>query len=458
MDSQGKNKIDQLFGDGLREARVAVPESLWGGIAGQMEQDRLRKRVFWARIGTAASVLLLLGIGTFWATSSGIFGDQPVSLTNMNVISLPYADGTSTQNPADFRFEDANSIASANRVAADDQSTGTVPIRVVAPLDGAVAETPAEIKEAVGKAWLAKIAPVTKLGMPIRFASKANPGQVPAGRDLLRTREQVNLLREAFLNSLPLSENAAEKQEGVLKVNERMQDRFAVAPGDELPKSNEADSRWAFGGAFGPDVSFASQTPVEPSLVGRAASKAALPDDPATAPKKLSDPVMTYAAGARVNYNINKRFGLQSGLTYASRSTNVEAAVQELGEAEKYSTNHQVSYLEVPLSLRYNVISGKRMSYYVASGLSANLFLNYNTELETEQGTIAARRTSDEGEVFLPSQANLLISTGVQYRLFDKLSLNLEPAFRYGFATNNYAFSQSDPMSFGLTSGVSYHF
>ena len=108
INNNGNNPVDQLFGSRLQEARVSAPESVWAGIASEMEGDRLRKRVFWARLGAAASIVLLLGVGTFWAISSGMFGNRPVQLSNMNVISLPFADGNGSGNNSGKQFDTQN--------------------------------------------------------------------------------------------------------------------------------------------------------------------------------------------------------------------------------------------------------------------------------------------------------------------------------------------------------------
>jgi hypothetical protein len=51
-----------------------------------------------------------------------------------------------------------------------------------------------------------------------------------------------------------------------------------------------------------------------------------------------------------------------------------------------------------------------------------------------------------------------LLSTGLRYRILDRLNLQVEPGMRYGVVTNEYAFSQSRPISLNLLTGLNYHF
>ncbi len=51
------------------------------------------------------------------------------------------------------------------------------------------------------------------------------------------------------------------------------------------------------------------------------------------------------------------------------------------------------------------------------------------------------------------------VGMGVEYKFSGKLSLNLEPTFRYYLNTfNNVIGSQFHPYSFGIFSGISYKF
>jgi hypothetical protein len=46
----------------------------------------------------------------------------------------------------------------------------------------------------------------------------------------------------------------------------------------------------------------------------------------------------------------------------------------------------------------------------------------------------------------------------LRYRIHNNLSLQLEPGLRYGLLTNEYAFSQTKPLSMSLTTGLNYRF
>ena len=220
--------------------------------------------------------------------------------------------------------------------------------------------------------------------------------------------------------------------------------------------------------------------------------------------------VVSYTGGVALSYNVNKRFSIQSGLFYSSVGQDLEginsfAGFQKYdntkgdhnfevlttngtvytnnadvflfaeGNSNRILTNYNndvfdpqkasldyinntmrqnFSYLELPVFLRYKIID-RTVDFNLIGGLSYNLLLD-NSVYTVVDGSKYMIGTTEGLNMFSVSSS---VGMGMEYKFSDKLSLNLEPTFRYYLNTfNNVTGSQFHPYSFGIFSGVSYKF
>jgi hypothetical protein len=453
--AKDENKIvDRLFEGRLKEATVAPPAGLWDGIAADLENDRLRKKVAMWRWVAAATILLFLGFGSWTLVhfSSVNHNQELIALQQIN--PLP-AD----QNPVRHGI-----ASSAIEIDCPPQN----PDQIAGSTTSSLSQEPlAIVKRAMAKVRKDDQRQIRKTsGIPAiltalssRRTSPMNPSEAfsnAARRDFASIPEPVWQSvpdNTSFLTN-PAT-NPEESDSYPIRVKRRDREIMAWNAGDKKD-ANKNKMKWAIGGAFSPDIAFATQIPV-----GNPAARSAtpvLPDDPANSSRRLSDPVATFSTGLRAAVDLNDRVAVRSGLLYTRRSGSNTELASSYGKQETYANNFSVDYLELPVSIQYNVVKGKAFDYYVSTGVSGNMMLGYQQELQTSSGNITSKNVSDKSEAFSPAQASLLMSTGMQYRAFDHLSINLEPGLRYGFLTSDYAFSREDPVSFSLMSSLNFHF
>jgi hypothetical protein len=220
-------------------------------------------------------------------------------------------------------------------------------------------------------------------------------------------------------------------------------------------------------------------------------------------------PLVSYSGGVAFSYKISKRFSIQSGLYYSSLGQKVDG-INSFSGFQKYDytkggTNFEVlttngtvyannpdvflssdgtnrvltaytndvfdpkkaslqpinnsldqnfSYLELPVILRYKIVD-KMIGINLIGGLSYNLLVN-NSVYTTIDGN---RYSIGKTEGLNPLTLSSSLGMGMEYNLSGKLSLNLEPTFRYylnPFSVTTGSFIH--PYSFGIFSGVSYKF
>jgi Outer membrane protein beta-barrel domain len=220
--------------------------------------------------------------------------------------------------------------------------------------------------------------------------------------------------------------------------------------------------------------------------------------------------VVSYSGGVALAYRLNKKFSIQSGLFYSSvgqevngiysfagfqkyvntkggpnfavlttngtiYTTNADVFLLADGNSNRIITNYNndvfdpqkvsldyinntmkqnFSYLELPVFLRYKVID-RTVDFNLIGGFSYNLLVD-NSVYTVIDGTKYVIGTTGGMNMFSISSS---VGMGMEYKFSEKLSLNLEPTFRYyinTFSTNSA--SNFHPYSFGIFSGLSYKF
>jgi hypothetical protein len=218
---------------------------------------------------------------------------------------------------------------------------------------------------------------------------------------------------------------------------------------------------------------------------------------------------ISYSGGVGFSYKISKKLSVQSGLYYSSIGNEVDNINSFAGfspfdlsksdhnfevltsSGRIYTENHDVflidmsgnrvitrytndvfdptkanlsyinntlfqnfSYLEMPVMVRYKLID-KNVDFNLIGGLSYNLLV-YNSVHAVIDGSKYNIGKTEGLNQFMVSSS---IGMGMEYSISDKISLNLEPTFRYYL--NPYSNIQgvgAHPYSFGIFSGLSYKF
>lgn len=437
MRKLGRPIVDQIFERELGNAEMPVSGRVWSNLAREMEQDRLRRKVGFYRMVAAASVLLLLGMST-WIVAVQLDLTRPAAA-----------------NVANLRPIHPNLPAFANR-RCEPVKAGKSLFTSLAPFKSNRSTTGDKVRQWID-ARQDMLSPAHTGALPfpaLEKLKKTIPVALPSQMEPRQPRLAPQGERRGFREQLP---NASQQNEGILSLIKK-QDKereFTYTLAETEDEDQSAARRWELGAGFSPDMSFSSTTPVQRG----AKSTQPLADDPTQANTNRLSPVVAYAAGFNASYNINERISIRVGLNCLNRQSSTAAPNETFGKnGNTFQSNLDLVSLEVPVTVRYNVLHSDNYDYYVASGMSGNLFLHYDNYLQASDGTIVGRRSSEVSEAFKPSQASVLLSTGLRYRLFKDLSLQVEPGMRYGLWFNEYAFSQTKPVSMSLMSGMTYRF
>lgn len=226
--------------------------------------------------------------------------------------------------------------------------------------------------------------------------------------------------------------------------------------------------------------------------------------------KASEENLTSYSGGFAFSYKVNKRISIQSGIFYSSvgqivdginsfagfqnyvytkgdhnfevltsggtiYTKNSDVFLIASGSGERVSTvytndvfdpnkvslqylnntiRQNFSYLELPLIFRYKLVD-KKVDFNLIGGLSYNMLVNNSAYTMVDGAKYSIGKTEGLNPVSLSSSLGM----GMEYNFSTKLSLNLEPTFRYYLNQyNSSAGLNIHPYSFGLFSGVSYKF
>ena len=220
--------------------------------------------------------------------------------------------------------------------------------------------------------------------------------------------------------------------------------------------------------------------------------------------------IISYSGGVAVSYKLNKRFSIQTGLYYSSIGQEIDG-INSFGGFQKYDytkgdynfavlttsgtvyinnadvfliatgpgervltayTNdvfdpnkanlqyisntltQNFSFLELPVVLRYKIVD-KAIDLNLIGGVSYNMIVNNSVYTTIDGSKYPLGKTEGLNLLNLSSS----IGMGMEYSFTKKMSLNLEPTFRYYLNPfNGSAGSTIHPYSFGVFSGISYRF
>ncbi len=123
------------------------------------------------------------------------------------------------------------------------------------------------------------------------------------------------------------------------------------------------------------------------------------------------------------------------------------------GTVSNGSLIQSLNYYEIPVEAVY-VLSDKRLGVELIGGLSTLLLNNDQIELESE----GARTTIGTSNAVNGVSFTTNVGVGVNYKLSDKLKVNLEPSLKYQLNAFDDSSGDFRPYIVGLYTGLSYRF
>ncbi|MEM9024909.1 MAG: hypothetical protein AAGB22_14275, partial [Bacteroidota bacterium] len=373
--------VDGVFQRGFEHAKATPSRDLWAGIEASLDQPSQSRSLVWVRWAAAAAIALLVTGDAWWAQQRGPALAQAVQ---------PGTEAAATILEQQVTTEASGETEPSNRETGTETAAGPLTAgsatdespRSVAGPQPASAGTPPDIAQATQVPQPAYAARhTTGVGAPGLDAPDHTPTAEKA--------EKLPRMTARTVTQLPGAELAAAPMIVPLPV-----ETFAKS---DPPTWHDRGNRWLLAGHYGPAVASAqlasgTGTPEFSEL----ANANALPTE------ANSDVNGAYSTGMQFGYRVGDRLEIYSGFSYTSLDGTVTSFVSDQGalltlanEAansgtlnepdgflglvevntlqDSASSNYQFQYMELPIALRYHLVN-RRLKYYVASGVSAQLF------------------------------------------------------------------------------------
>ncbi len=161
-----------------------------------------------------------------------------------------------------------------------------------------------------------------------------------------------------------------------------------------------------------------------------------------------------YTAGLNVCYNINRHFGIETGIQYSNKGYRTKNKNLSWGSSSpdlpiKSKFIYDYHYIDIPLKLNYT-IGHRKVRFIASAGLTANIFIKETQRhvLENEDGKKNRSKITNPYD-YEKLNVSPTIGIGIDYRLNNRLNLRLEPTFRYGIL----ALIKGNPITGYLYSG-----
>ncbi len=459
-----KKPIDRLFQEKLKDFEVFPEANVWKNIERELTKKKRRRIVpLWLRLGSAAAVLLLLVSTGFWFFDQEKPGDvSPISEPNRiepnsTILESTDQEPKTTENPS--------SNTDTENAANDESPTTILPAKTVSTL--------IQKKNQISREQTTKTEETKTVTSQAPNDTNKQPelDSKPA-EQLAKTDQQVNdviALSES-------NENNAKKDFNITK------DDIANAIEDQLNEQIVNDptlNKWSVGTAVAPVYfnTLNEGSPINPSLAGN---------------EKQGNTSLSY--GLRVNYQINDRLSLQSGVNnvelgyetqgvtaliasselrlfdsnidtnidgvnlIAISNNEVAAQTSELGAQRgvvnlRGDLNQSLSYIEIPLEAKYALIN-KKVGVHVVGGVSTYVLYQNRISLLDQNGSTTLGEASNVNDVNF--SGNLGID--FDYKINKKVFINITPMFKYQMNT----FSRNDggfrPYYLGVYTGLNFRF
>lgn len=499
-----KKSIDRLFQEKLKDFESIPEPHIWKNIEQELTKKEKRRIVpLWLRLGSTAAVLLLFISAGFWyfdqeSTLPNPTNTKPGVIDNETV--QPKNDKGNDKLITDEKTEENGIGQQENTNSQETQSKGATTNRneklshttkKATQVKSSISQQESDmITNLIGennKVEVAKNETGDKQTNAITeglLTSQEN--DAVADSENKEQKDYDNNQRDNALNKglINLKENnaIADNKNSEQKAFLLTKDDIAEAIENQLNKKNKDDNKlkkWSVGTAIAPVYfnTLSDGSPINESLASN---------------NKETNTSLSY--GVKVNYHINDRLSLQSGinsveLAYKTQGvtaliasselqlfdTNIDTNIngvnliaisnnQVAAQNSELSAqrgivnlsgdlNQSLSYVEIPMEAKYALVN-KKIGVHLVGGVSTYVLYRNQISLLDQNGSTTLGEASNINDVNF--SGNLGID--LDYKLNKKLFINVSPMFKYQMNT----FSKNDggfqPYYLGVYTGLNFRF
>lgn len=468
--SEPKHMNRGFLKDKLGSYQVDPPDKVWDAIAEQIGKGRKRRGMYILLLATAASIALAISLGIYF------FGPD-----------LPTEPGMADESGIRERIQETPPAMGVQQAEALEKEAMT-----------GQSQENAQIR-ARQESPVPEVAELLETKSPEADPGDSDPSIVPLEVDPLMMEQQFENETGGDMEMERDSETVRDSETDRDPEPELLPDSAIENTTDPFPvvePGKVKDSRWMVGAAVSPLYSY------------RDADAMAMPPGPD------ETGLLSYSAGVQVRYRRNSRLSFETGIFYnrtgieigasgirilsrsfdnmifgmGSESADINSVSNSVGNivahsGDIYINGYKVSsengvaavndpdiydnaqiaesgiqqhldFLELPFNLRYSLID-RSFELQLVGGVSTNFLVGNSVTMNGSSGREEIGYLSNVNTVNYSGNAGL----GMIYHMGRKMSLFLEPRFRYFLnSVNDASLPATRPYSLGFYTGLNYTF
>jgi hypothetical protein len=479
--SKEEHNIDRLFKESFEDFEVDAPESAWGNIEKKLVQKNTKPIVpLWQKIaGVAAIIAIAILAGSQWFMTPE---------ANNSIVNTPNTetsnDDQNIQNkPVNERFinpntQNTNSVVSSDKINTISNQTSANSKESDKGLSNS-STLSSNTNQAVANAQK-ESSNITK---PSENYSRTNSAVTSANYEnakystIISSYNSKTLAKDLQINLE--SDQISNKQNEFIKTNQKSLLEVAAQIEEEEKekylKKDKQEKSWfvkpqispIFYGSLG-NGSAIDQNFDQSSGQGEVNVSYGL-----NVAYKLNEKIKIRTGINRVNlnYNTNDVFVLPSSGFSSINNVDVVPAFQnsiinrtqltELEDSEmsirlpsdESQLQQQLGFIEVPMEVEYKLVD-KAIDVNIIGGASTLLLNNNSIDIQTGNESTFLGEANNVNKLSFSTNFAL----GLGYDISEKLSLNLEPTFKYQINTFQPGSSDFQPYFIGVYSGIAFKF
>ncbi len=153
-----------------------------------------------------------------------------------------------------------------------------------------------------------------------------------------------------------------------------------------------------------------------------------------------------------LKYRLNRRFGLESGISYSRLTSDFETGA----DGNTIREQQKIHYLGIPMKGIYNMYDGKRWGIYGSIGLITEIPIN--SILQSDFYVNGKYESNDKTTIRAPWQFSTTFGVGLQYQMTPNVGFFLEPSLQYYIPMKSdiETYRTEHPFSFSLPLGIRF--
>ena len=156
--------------------------------------------------------------------------------------------------------------------------------------------------------------------------------------------------------------------------------------------------------------------------------------------------------GLTLQYNVNRRIGLETGLIYTALGTDISVS-----DDNRTATGHRkLHYLGIPLNVKVSALSWKCLDLYLSAGTTAEKCIGNRFTLRSRSDMPESEEISGHNEK--PFQWSVNAAAGLQINPWQNIGIFAEPGISYYFddGTSLPTLYKDHPCRFNLSIGIRF--